>query len=120
MTKFIKDLEIWNEFIKGIKPLNKNIHSYFPQKQKITIRHRTRRPNYLDLHGYTLNEAFEELEKFFEEKYYDKIRNVKIITGASGQIRQDFPHWMDNPKLKRFYSSYSQINSGSFLIKIKK
>ena len=120
MKKFIKDLNIWEEFIKGVTPLSKNIHVNHIPKPKITIRHRIRRPDYLDLHGYTLNEAFSELEKFFEEKYYEGIRNIKIITGASGQIRQDFPYWMENPKLKRYYSSYSQINSGSFLIKIKK
>lgn len=120
MKKFIKDLNIWEEFIKGVKPLNKSFYHEYPTRKKIEIRHRVRRPNYLDLHGYTLNEAFTELEKFLEEKYYEKIRNIKIITGASGQIRQDFPFWMENSRIRIYYSSYSQINSGSFLIKIRK
>ena len=43
----------------------------------------------LDLHGFTLEEAFEEFTDFIYQSYTDNLPAVEIITGKSGQIRKE-------------------------------
>lgn len=121
MVKDIKDINLWLEYIKEVSPLDRSTLSetIIPSK-KISINPRPALGNTLDLHGFTLNEAFDKLELFLQEHYYNRNRNVKIITGASGDIKQYFPHWLDNPRLRRYVSSYNNINSGSFAVKVRK
>ena len=50
----------------------------------------------LDLHGFTLEDAYEEFTDFIFESYDNNIPNVEVITGKSGQIRKEFPFWSEN------------------------
>ena len=50
----------------------------------------------LDLHGFTLEEAYQEFSDFIYSAYEDSISKVEIITGNSGQIKKEFPHWAEN------------------------
>lgn len=57
----------------------------------------------LDLHGYTVQGAYEATRSFIEQARYDRLRRVTVITGRSGQIRREFPHWMrTNSDVARF------------------
>ena len=44
----------------------------------------------LDLHGFTLEEAYNEFTDFIYEAYTQNITKVEVITGKSGQIRKEF------------------------------
>ena len=69
-----------------------------------------------DLHGYTVQRAFEWVQYWINEAHRDGVRRLKIITGKSGQIHHEFPFWMENnPKV----SSIHETN-GSFVVKVKK
>ena len=41
----------------------------------------------LDLHGFTLEEAYQDFTDFIYSAYEDNISKVEIITGNSGQIK---------------------------------
>lgn len=71
----------------------------------------------LDLHGYTVQAAYEATEAFIERARYSRLRRVTVITGRSGQIRREFPHWMMK---NEYVSSIEQINGGGgFFIILK-
>lgn len=65
----------------------------------------------LDLHGLKIQEAYEKTIKFIEESHKIKIFEIYIITGASGEIKKEFPHWVTSHKLIKFYEL---VNSGEF------
>ena len=50
----------------------------------------------LDLHGLTLEEAFDEFTDFIYEAYTNNLSKVEIVTGKSGQIKKEFPYWSEN------------------------
>lgn len=118
MVKEIKDIELWREFIKGVKPLDSSYQLIKepPKKPQIIPIYNK---NYLDLHGLNLNQAFSAIKDFLDTSY-GRYKTVRIITGSSGQMRSDFPKWLENPILNKNVRSVEFINNGSFLIKFKK
>ncbi len=60
----------------------------------------------LDLHGMTVQQAYEATMAFISST---KLKSVLIITGKSGQIRQEFTQWLE--KLSKVRSA-TEINSG--------
>ena len=75
MTKKLtdKDKKDWQNFIDGSKKLeSKEIDKTADSRiSKMTI----------DLHGYTLEEANEEISKFIENCYLNKVKKINVITG---------------------------------------
>ena len=39
----------------------------------------------LDLHDYTLEDAYQKCQEFISEAYLNRIKKIEIITGRSGQ-----------------------------------
>ena len=72
----------------------------------------------LDLHGFTLEDAFDEFSDFIYEAYNDNLSNVEIVTGKSGQIRKEFPFWSENNHQIR--SIEASWHGGSFVVKLQK
>ena len=72
----------------------------------------------LDLHGFTLEDAFDEFTDFIYEAYNDNLSNVEIVTGKSGQIRKEFPFWSENNHQIR--SIEASWHGGSFVVKLQK
>ena len=54
----------------------------------------------LDLHGYTLQEAYKETHEFVKECHRDRVKKVKVITGK-GEINKEFPMWLERSPLVR-------------------
>ena len=50
--------------------------------------------------------------------YEDNISKVEIITGNSGQIKKEFPHWTENNHQIRYIEN--SWHKGSFIVKIEK
>ena len=72
----------------------------------------------LDLHGLTLEEAFEEFNDFIYEAYINNLPKVEIVTGKSGQIRKEFPYWSENNhQIKSISPSW---HGGSYEVKLQK
>jgi DNA-nicking Smr family endonuclease len=77
-----------------------------------------RTPYKLDLHGYTVQAAYEETRQFLQAARFQKYKHVTIVTGLSGQIRQEFRYWLQNIDYVR---EVSEINGGgAFKVKFKK
>ena len=72
----------------------------------------------LDLHGLTLEEAYQDFTDFIYSAYEDNISKVEIITGNSGQIKKEFPHWAENNHQIRYIEN--SWHKGSFIVKIEK
>ena len=50
--------------------------------------------NVLDLHGYTLQDAYAETMEFLKDMHSDKEKKVKVITGKA-EIGREFPMWIE-------------------------
>jgi len=59
----------------------------------------------LDLHGMTVQHAYQSLVSFLRGAHAQRLRCVEIITGrgsgeTGGAIRREFPHWLNRPDLR--------------------
>ncbi|MBV8792923.1 MAG: Smr/MutS family protein [Pseudolabrys sp.] len=54
----------------------------------------------LDLHGYTQAEAHAALLRFLRRASDDGAKLVLVITGKSGVLRQQVPHWLGLPEFR--------------------
>jgi DNA-nicking Smr family endonuclease len=68
----------------------------------------------LDLHGHTQVEAHAALMRFLHRKSGDGARMVLIITGKSGVLRQQVPHWLGLPEIRAAVIGFepASINHG--------
>ncbi len=85
----------------------------------------------LDLHGQTLEKAFNKFVLFINSNYESEKRNLLIITGKgnpeknTGVIRKNFPSWLnyDGIKDKILYVNFANISDGgdgAFYILLRK
>lgn len=65
----------------------------------------------LDLHGHTVEAAYHAVREFLE--HGSGARYVVVITGKSGEIRREFPFWME----KLGYSYEMAEHGGAFRVK---
>ena len=68
-----KDKKDWDDFLRSDKKLE---DKDFKETKKKNIK-----LNLLDLHGYTLEDANKEVEKFIEKSFMQGFSKLKIITG---------------------------------------
>ncbi len=68
-----KDKKDWESFISSDEKLA-NKDSENQSNKKFTLRS-------IDLHGYTLNEANNVVEKFIEKAFLDKVNKLIVVTG---------------------------------------
>ncbi len=72
----------------------------------------------LDLHDYSLEDAYQKCQEFITEAYRDNIKKIEIVTGKSGPIRREFPYWAEsNHQVQYIEPSW---HGGSFIVKIQK
>lgn len=72
--------------------------------------------DFLDLHGMTVQEAYRAVLAFVERSNAPRL--LTIVTGLSGVICREFPHWLANhPRI----SSFSEANGGgAFTVRLKR
>lgn len=103
-----KDKKDWENFIKG------NFKIYLKPSYSTNIN------NYkIDLHGLTIQESFDLLKETLPKCSKNNIKELLIITGASGQIRKEFTEWVKNPIFKKYIKKVEQKNTGSFILTLK-
>lgn len=102
-----EDKEIWKKVTDGVIPL-----TFTPEAAAIrspalvvnrqyTLNNRYFSPT-LDLHGMSINQAHSETKTFFYKAKLFKLKYVRIITGLSGQIKREFPYWLEHmPEIRR-------------------
>ena len=68
--------------------------------------------NVLDLHGYTLDDAYIETLEFLKDMHKDKVKTVKVITGK-GAIAKEFPFWIEKSSYIKKFEPRLALNGGS-------
>jgi len=111
----MNDLELWENIKKSIKPLVKHqvakqlIENYIKIKHKNTISYT------IDLHGYTVHNAYLELLDFIIYHYHEKSKYITVITGKGNPQKESLIHseiegWLSNPLFKNYIRDFIWIN----------
>ena len=84
----------------------------------------------LDLHGYTLDKAFEVLKNFIHEQSRRNSRCLLLITGKGGMLgrgvlKAEMPVWMNSAEIRSLILSYTTAQpkdggDGAFYILLKR
>ena len=107
-----EDKALWEAYTKTVTPL-KNVKTEsrlktFGRKLVGTFRFRKKEqnqvPNVLDLHGFTLEEAYALFVRFLNYHFENNTRKVIVITGkgkeGKGLLKNEFPKWLENSLIK--------------------
>lgn len=120
------DFDVWNEYVKNINHLSCDKKQYpLPKKLKAKRSKPKVFSNTLDLHGFTLEEAYQLVLKFVTLHFQLKSDIIYIITGkgfkTEGKIKKEITLWFETPVFKNKIKSYEWIKSGGTLkIKVQK
>ena len=85
------------------------VNSYRPSPIVYTV---------LDLHGYSINDAYIKTNEFIYDSYINNVKNITIITGKSGKIQKEFKIWVSANKYVK--NLKIENNGGSYKLDIKK
>ena len=128
-----KDKSDWENFLKSKEKLIDKDH-----KQKINFTYSTRS---IDLHGYTLEQANQAIEKFITKSFSEKINKLIVVTGKGihsdneknpyvskdlSILKYSVPEFISNSKrlMKMIYdiqdAKIEDGGSGAFYIHLKK
>jgi len=128
-----KDKKDWEKFITSEeKVIDKDSKSNLKTSQK---------SKYIDLHGYTLEEANKKIEKLIIESYLEKIKKIIVVTGKGlhsqneknpyvskdlSILKYSIPEFIKrNPDLLKLINNIEEASiedggSGAFYIYLKK
>jgi DNA-nicking Smr family endonuclease len=83
------DEKIWKSYIENL--YSKPEHNFRPNKgHDYTLKYS------LDLHGLTIQQAFNATRQFLEEHNINGSRSAVIVTGKGGKISDELPAWTKN------------------------
>ena len=71
----------------------------------------------MDLHGLTLDQAYDRVKNAFRDCHSRGIKKLKVITGQSGEICRQFPIWAELDEHVK--SVKLNEDKGSYFVKIK-
>ena len=103
-----QELELWKAWTQGLITLPRpgTAPALPPPKPPKPVP--IENSHHLDLHGLTLHQAHAQtLDKIVKCRGTHK--SLVFVTGKSGQIRQEFPHWLETHPMVR---SVKEINGG--------
>lgn len=112
-----EEKKLWEDFTQGVKLEPSNslplpTRTTRPQVQDISF------STVLDLHNYTIQQAYEASSAHLEQAFYLRIKKVQHITGKSGQISQEFETWASlHPRVRKIRK---QNDGGAWLLWLKK
>ncbi len=104
-----KDKKDWKNFINSSEKLqSKDLEQ--PNDQAILERS-------IDLHGFTLEEANEEISKFIENCYLNKVKKINVITGKGMRSKNINDPYQSSELSILKYSVPEYIKNNSDLMK---
>ncbi len=95
--------QLWSKITEDVSKIDQPKIVSVPTVSLSPIRSKSFTP-VLDLHGLTLHDAYNRSVSHIANAA-GKYRYVVIITGLSGQIREEFPKWFSNHALVRSINS---------------
>lgn len=123
-----EDKKVWQDFVQNVEKI-----------ENFCVKKEIKRPNILcrnmndfhlktrlDLHGFTIDEAYELLYSFLEiNKSYGRKR-IYIITGKGNNDKETLnklvPRWLKEKPMNAFVASFEFLpfNTGELVINLKK
>ena len=104
-----KDKKDWQNFLNSSEKLQAKEEDK-PNNQAISEKS-------IDLHGYTLKEANEEISKFIENCYLNRVKKINIITGKGMRSKNlDDPYQSTDLSILK-YSVPEYVKNNSELMK---
>ena len=123
------DISLWESIKRTLRPLslNKAIEPHpMPKRLKVhPVPERTLMMT-LDLHGLTVEEAYQTLRRFLMVHQRENSKVVTIITGKGspkkeGLIHHEIQNWLDTPFFKSKINEMRWLNGGGALeIRLKR
>jgi DNA-nicking Smr family endonuclease len=112
----IKDMGLWNFVKSKIRPLG----SKAPQRAASLPMSLARAPvpPSIDLHGRTVQDAYDTVRTYVAAALAAGHENVVVVTGRSGTIRAEFPHWAE--KLPGVRRAEVLPGDGAFRLKLRR
>lgn len=150
-----EDLKLWENIIKDVKPLHKlkpkpiaapkresipqnlihvrvtKLRSNSPQPMSRKEFRHVEIEARLDMHGMTLNDAYQALERFLKRAQENGYRTVLIITGkgalsSENTLRRQLPRWLEEKPFRDLIVSFSHPvkpqhgGQGAFYVRVKR
>ena len=104
-----KDKKDWQNFLNGSEKLQ--------AKEEDKPNHQAISEKSIDLHGYTLQEANEEISKFIDNCYLNRVKKINIITGKGMRSKNlDDPYQSTDLSILK-YSVPEYVKNNSELMK---
>jgi DNA-nicking Smr family endonuclease len=88
-----EDKAIWKAWVDKFMNTKLEIISKWSTRASLSTR--------LDLHGMTVQDAYNAVYEFLEQHSSLKTKKVHIVTGKSGMISKEFKTWVSNMKFVR-------------------
>ena len=121
----VVDEQLWEEVKKTVKPVKRRVKRDLPKRLRV-VRGAPKPPKtILDLHGKTLQEAFESTNAFIKKARCAGLKEITIVTGrgttGKALIKNEFEGWLENPKLSPHIHDHQwQNRGGAVKISLKK
>ena len=114
--------DIWKSVIENVKPLYvDNKYTYIKPVNKTKLKKEIEYISYeLDLHGYSVQEAYENILDFIKKHYENKSKYITIITGKGtdkkeGLIHKEIINWFNTDEFILYIKNYEWINNNGAL-----
>ena len=107
-----EDKKLWEAYTQTVTPIKKvKTNSRLKDFGKKLIktfcfkrREKQNVPNILDLHGFTVEEAYALFGRFLNYHFENGTRKIVVITGkgkdGKGLLKNEFPKWLETDQIK--------------------
>ena len=116
------EVNVWKSVIKDVKHLRvDNKFVYTKPVNKIKLKKEIEYiPYELDLHGYSVQKAYENILDFIKKHYENKSKHITIVTGKGtdkkeGLIHKEIINWFDTDEFISYIKNYEWINNNGAL-----
>ena len=121
----VVDEELREEVKKTVKPVRRRAKRDLPKCLRVVRSAPKPFKKILDLHGLTVQEAFETSQKFITRARKSGLKEITIITGrgttGKALIKNEFEGWLENLKISPHIRAHQWQNRGGALkIALKK
>ena len=121
----VADEQLWEEVKKGVEPVKRRVKRDLPKRLCVVRGAPKPQKTILDLHGQTVQEAFETSQKFIGRARRAGLKEITIITGrgttGKALIKNEFEGWLENPAISSHVRNHQwQNRGGAIKITLKK
>ncbi len=125
MVYFIPDEQLWQQLKEKVKPVQRKVKKDIPKRLRVVRKKELITSSILDLHGLTVQDAFEKTGTFIQRTHHIGLKEITIITGrgttGKALIKNEFENWLENNNIASHIRAYSWKNRGGAVkINLKK